>query len=939
MFKWNKIFLILFLFSSVYGADWESQQSGDWSRTSDNADSPWYDNGAQTALADIPDDGESFDINNGHTVVFDVDESGFVAGHTASSVSDGGILDVKDDAGDYYLSMGADLTLNGTLYAGTDADIPLTGTFTIDFNGASNSIVINDSTGVLNLYCNEPTLKYVSLTVDNADGTAIDPLDIDGDVSSDWSNGDTIAIVDLIVPGSSTRDNQEDTIAAMTSNTITLTGGLDSGIEVGSVIVLITRNIRLINSTDYCIKNGHNCEVYAEYYNNSTGVINGLDDSMIGGAVLVKDAVSAYTITSGFSNVYDIAIAQAGTGNSTGLNAIYNCSITSDSILAGLNLATSSAQSSSSSAYIAGCGTGYNNASSINILEDILGCQYGINNARSINIFGDIANVTTAINNSTDFTIANCEIGKSVDGKTSTKCFNDCQIGRLFNVKLSATTDFDGYDDEDYRLESQYVESFDHGQVENAYKAWCLGGVVTSQTASPPTGYTIWYELACEDTDQDYRCFRQYETVVLPGTAIEVEGKIRIADGEDLTDYEPRLQIIDKFADPLVDDTQEPLDEDLIPEPDGSETDWQDVSVIWANQGDSPRTVLVRMIVWNDGGVDDVDIDTVWSVASYQDQIATLYNVLMPLKTDVATADTTSSFTLTAGEATNDAYNNMSVMVQDADDDHWELRSISDWTSGRVITVDTAFSFTPAEDDLVYIMGTSYGAPTDNDAIADSVWDEAMSGHAGESTFGGELQTLDPNVILILADTSAYDTDAEHAEAIWGASVVSYNDEADFGGELGGLDPNLALVLADTSELQTDWTDGGRLDLLIDAIKKYTDLIVVKETSIASADSNSVFTITDGVTKNDYYNGMHIMVQDADDSSWLVKRIRDYTSAKLVTIDSALGFAPTKGDLAYIVGIVYSGDLDRFTQTTHIYDYTEGGGAGLTRYDIYGDDP
>ncbi|GAI98736.1 unnamed protein product, partial [marine sediment metagenome] len=36
---------------------------------------------------------------------------------------------------------------------------------------------------------------------------------------------------------------------------------------------------------------------------------------------------------------------------------------------------------------------------------------------------------------------------------------------------------------------------------------------------------------------------------------------------------------------------------------------------------------------------------------------------------------------------------------------------------------------------------------------------------------------------------------------------------------------DLAAILADTNELQTDWANGGRLDLLIDAITTYVDLI------------------------------------------------------------------------------------------------------------------
>jgi len=39
------------------------------------------------------------------------------------------------------------------------------------------------------------------------------------------------------------------------------------------------------------------------------------------------------------------------------------------------------------------------------------------------------------------------------------------------------------------------------------------------------------------------------------------------------------------------------------------------------------------------------------------------------------------------------------------------------------------------------------------------------------------------------------------------------------------LDTEIAAILADTNELQTDWVNGGRLDLLIDAIKAKTDAL------------------------------------------------------------------------------------------------------------------
>ncbi len=74
------------------------------------------------------------------------------------------------------------------------------------------------------------------------------------------------------------------------------------------------------------------------------------------------------------------------------------------------------------------------------------------------------------------------------------------------------------------------------------------------------------------------------------------------------------------------------------------------------------------------------------------------------LSTDVATSNTTTSFTLTAGTAVDDAYNDMQLTVTDADGNtSTETRRISDWTSGLVVTVDTAFSFTPAVGDVVTV--------------------------------------------------------------------------------------------------------------------------------------------------------------------------------------------------------------------------------------------
>ncbi len=94
---------------------------------------------------------------------------------------------------------------------------------------------------------------------------------------------------------------------------------------------------------------------------------------------------------------------------------------------------------------------------------------------------------------------------------------------------------------------------------------------------------------------------------------------------------------------------------------------------------------------------------------SMNDEIDDVKAGIIPLATTVAAASTTTSFTLTAGVAVADAYNDMAIMIKDATDSHWEERTITDWTAARVVTVDTAFGFTPAIADVAWIKGSAYG--------------------------------------------------------------------------------------------------------------------------------------------------------------------------------------------------------------------------------------
>jgi len=340
-----KTFLIILLLASVArGAVVNSNGTGggDWSV------------GASWNGGVVPADTEGFSILAGDDITdFDVDQTAW-AGMAASTIAATGSLTIKDDAGDYVLKMAGDITLAGTMQAGTSVAIPLTGTFAVNYSAGSHSILINDTTGSLLLYCGEPTTKYVSLTAANSDGTVADPLDVDGDISSDWTVGDTVAICDLKTPSSSAYDNEIDTIAAMTSTTITLTGGLDSQVEIGGVVVLVSRNIRLFNSTDYAIKEGSTGtnEIYAEIYDCTGGGILNTANATIGGCIAFVAASEKYGLRSTTGCTANIAIVNGGNNSNYGVRAD-NIIIEDDSVICGHNQNLSSCYNMTSFAYLA----------------------------------------------------------------------------------------------------------------------------------------------------------------------------------------------------------------------------------------------------------------------------------------------------------------------------------------------------------------------------------------------------------------------------------------------------------------------------------------------------------------------------------------------------------------------------------------------------------
>lgn len=118
------------------------------------------------------------------------------------------------------------------------------------------------------------------------------------------------------------------------------------------------------------------------------------------------------------------------------------------------------------------------------------------------------------------------------------------------------------------------------------------------------------------------------------------------------------------------------------------------------------------------------------------------------------------------------------------------------------------------------------GAPTAEE-IADAVWEEALGDHS--ATSGSTAEALaaaggagDPWITPLPGSYSSgqagYIVGNMLDAAISTRASQSSLDTLD-----NFVDTEVAAILADTDELQQDWANGGRLDLLIDAIKAKTD--------------------------------------------------------------------------------------------------------------------
>lgn len=470
-------------------------------------------------------------ISAGHTVTFDVNQSGWANGLAELEVD--GIFQVTTTPGAYYLKLATTASKiwgSGSFLVGTAlAHLPENVTF------GCSTVCYFDRASELNIeiYCNKPTYRSVRLT--QAANPGDTTLFIDTDLTTDiWTNSKSIFIANI----DKGKDAELNTISSVATgpNRLVLTVGLTNAKLVGSFIILCSRNVtiyktgssRLFNNgtSGKCIIDCYLAGITYDVFGNMSGT-----DIKFDGVVVF--ATSNYNLT--YENVCSVVcsgvIMNAGgavglaAGNYRGHHAeidgalIVGCTC-GVGITYGITVKNT---------VIAGCINGLNGVQSSNFNNvQIIGCTIGLGNS-SANTYGTIvkANNLTCINN-------NVDIGES----------SSC-VG--YNISLSGITQVATPIARTNRTTMFGTVIYDIGGVPGAYKAWYRGGRVVSDPTVPhsPLTQTMKHIFDRIDgptyTDWVIWCPANYKTKILVHM---------IKDANGMTET-PRSQVFYSENDPV----------------------------------------------------------------------------------------------------------------------------------------------------------------------------------------------------------------------------------------------------------------------------------------------------------------------------------------------------------------------------------------------------
>jgi hypothetical protein len=548
---------------------------------------------AGTWDAGVPADGDDVVIASGHTVTFNADQSAFTTG---VKITITGTLTHTTASGNYCLfaKTGASIVGAGTWNIGTSGTpIPFAAKHTI--TGAAGWYVDGNAGLTMTVYGAEPSIKYVKLSGDEAIGQT--ELSVDTDVTGDiWAVGDKVFILSSHVGGELL------TIASggIASTTITFTTGLVGAKNAGSYLMLVSRNVRIIavgtgNYTVYRVGGGRLTIGEGSFQGISNkGFFNGCGSMTItGGAFYTGKFFSTGCDNASATDGMFANCIVADANSITLTNGFYfdtgltNYVISSGAIIDGATAYGTEQSISGSNHYVSNSTfsngvrvvEGNTNSTFVNCtFNSIINCVWGGTGIKFYNCTfynGAAINSSFAIVDSCTFT------GTSVLAFPSVSKFHNC----TFAIATEAT----GYTGQ---WIARNTQSEDHDGVDGALKAWCKGGVVTSQTSVKPTGYTQAYLLDPESAT--YPVFFTKQFSVEPSKTVNVVVQLR--KDASMT-YLPRVYLMASIGNPLAGAT--PVDTFTMTD---STNTWESDTFTIANSTDYDQDYTLYFVAKNASG-------------------------------------------------------------------------------------------------------------------------------------------------------------------------------------------------------------------------------------------------------------------------------------------------------------------------------------------------
>ena len=485
-----------------------------------SAGSGLWSAGATWAGGNAPADNDAVVIASGHTVTFDVDQSGFANGIAGITVT--GTLKLSRSSGAYYLKLKASNAIAGagTFDCGTSGDvIPFAAKHTI--TGGANWHINGSSGLTLSVYGTEPTYKYVKLSAQEASGQTA--LSVDTDVTGDiWAVGDSVTVVG----GNNNSGNygsSDHTITDISSAEITVTGAIGAIRVAGSYIVLTSRNVSFVM--------GASTTNSFVFYRIQSGKLS------IGGG-LFSTVPKAKTF-------YNNGPEQSGNVVITG--GVFTCNYfagyMTDSTISGI---------------VSICVRFFSNYSRRNVVSNSL--FLAGTDAQIVDVENIFDNCTFAFLSSVNAGVGyynNCLITNTAAGVGNVSgggVFTNCTFRynqrdtylapfKAYNCKINTIT---AYSDSLAFGVLNAVDSFDHDQVAGDYKRWMIAGTVVNQSSVLPSGYStgFLYSLA-----GNYYFHHPINITVPAGASVSIEVQLRKTVS---MAYLPRAYLMNSIDNPIA---------------------------------------------------------------------------------------------------------------------------------------------------------------------------------------------------------------------------------------------------------------------------------------------------------------------------------------------------------------------------------------------------